>query len=57
MVNNEIGQVRGGSTMLQCRITANPMENFYWEYQGRQLKPDSSCVPYSVKYCQGKLWK
>lgn len=35
----EIGQSRNGETLLDCEVTANPIEvdDLYWEHEGKKL--------------------
>ncbi|PAA90046.1 hypothetical protein BOX15_Mlig024321g2 [Macrostomum lignano] len=54
IVNEEISQRRGLSTMVMCVITGNPLQEFYWEHRSLMFRPSgsgSSCESSSLKHC------
>jgi len=41
LLNRRIGQSRGHQTVLECKITAYPQSNNYWEKSGRSISSSS----------------
>ncbi|KAH9596580.1 hypothetical protein MS3_00002209 [Schistosoma haematobium] len=54
MANLKLGQLLKGTTMVRAVISGNPINLFYWEFEGRPIHgPNSNClVPMpNEKYC------
>uniref|UniRef100_A0A3Q0KP02 Septate junction protein n=1 Tax=Schistosoma mansoni TaxID=6183 RepID=A0A3Q0KP02_SCHMA len=54
MANLKLGQLLKGTTMVRAVIAGNPINLFYWEFEGRPIHgPNSNClVPMpNEKYC------
>ncbi|KAH8850003.1 Protein sax-3 [Schistosoma japonicum] len=54
MANLKLGQLLRGTTMVRAVIAGNPINLFYWEFEGRPIHgPNSNClVPMpNEKYC------
>ncbi|CAH8828559.1 unnamed protein product [Trichobilharzia szidati] len=54
MANLKLGQLLRGTTMVRAVIAGNPINLFYWEFEGRPIHgPNSNClIPLpNEKYC------
>ncbi|CAH8464682.1 unnamed protein product [Heterobilharzia americana] len=54
MANLKLGQLLRGTTMVRAVIAGNPINLFYWEFEGRPIHgPNSNClIPMpNEKYC------